>query len=163
MSADRYNQVAVASRSRMATGPPTPFLTNCQLRHSATWAPLSYASSVAFNSCVLLFTLSKLHDNLITSKTSFEKQVYKDNLLYLILLTTTDVIVLVIQGLKNQNFDRIRPAATPFSTLMTVTMGTRVFLNLRQFNRPQEQEFVGNPFPLFAHSEDVDSLFSAVR
>lgn len=118
---------------------------------------------MAFNSCVLLFTLSKFHDNLIKPKTSFEKQVYKDNLLYLILLTTTDVIVLVIQGLKHQNSDQIRPAAAPFSTLMTVTMGTRVFLNLRQFNRPQEQEFVGNPFPLFAHSEDVDSLFSGVR
>ena len=32
----------------------------------------------------------------------------------------------------------IKPAAIPFSTVMTVTMGTRVFLNLKLFDQRQQ-------------------------
>jgi hypothetical protein len=98
-----------------------------------SWASISYASSVAFDS----LTLAKLHGNLAaTTKSKIGKQIFRDNLIYFTLTTVTNVTVLSIQAL-GPKYDMIKPAAVPFSTLMTVTMGSRVFLNLKLFDQRQ--------------------------
>ncbi|KAF9445423.1 hypothetical protein P691DRAFT_710334 [Macrolepiota fuliginosa MF-IS2] len=146
--------IAVSTQFRGDTGPHTPFLSNCQLHPVAPWAPMSYGSSVAFDTCVLVFTLAKFHGSFNTSKSGVGRQVYNDNLLYFFLTTAANITVLSIQAQPDSKFDFIKPAAVPFSTLMTVTMGTRVFLNLRLFNQRQQQSQVtGNALPLVAHGQ----------
>ncbi|KAF5359576.1 hypothetical protein D9756_003162 [Leucocoprinus leucothites] len=153
--------IAVASQFRASTGPPTPFLSNCQLHPIASWSPLSYASSVAYDTVVLILTLAKFHGSVMTAKSNIGKQVYKDNLLYFALMSATNVTVLSFQAL-GPSFALLKPAVVPFSTLMTVTMGTRVFLNLRLFNlRQQQGSTFSSSLPLSAHgqySNPTDSL-----
>ncbi|KAF9446029.1 hypothetical protein P691DRAFT_829168 [Macrolepiota fuliginosa MF-IS2] len=131
--------IAVSTQFRGDTGTHTPYLSNCQLHPVAPWAPMSYGSSVAFDTCVLVFTLAKFHGRLSASKSGVGRRVYNDNLLYFFLTTAANITVLSIQAQPNPKFDFIKPAAVPFSTLMTVTMGTRVFLNLRLFDQRQQQ------------------------
>jgi len=114
-------------------------LSNCQLHPEAPWSPISYASSVAFDTCVFIFTVVKFRGNFDTFKSKVNRQIYNDSLLYFFLQTATNIVVLSIQTQRLSSFNLIKPATVPFSTLMTVTMGTRVFLNLRLFNRRQEQ------------------------
>ncbi|KAF9446749.1 hypothetical protein P691DRAFT_776625 [Macrolepiota fuliginosa MF-IS2] len=156
--------IAVASQFRADQGPPTPFLSNCELHPVVHWAPISYASSVAFDSCVLVLTLVKFHGNISAAKSNVGRQVYRDNLLYFVLMTVANVTVLSIQALRNPSFDQIKPVAVPFSTLMTVTMGTRVFLNLRLFN--QRQHNLSNSLPLSGkgqYSNPSEGLSSGIR
>ena len=100
---------------------------------------MSYASSVAFDTCVFIFTVVKFRSNFDAFRSKVNRQIYNDGLLYFFLLTATNIVVLSIQTQQSPSFNLIKPAAVPFSTLMAVTMGTRVFLNLRLFNRRQEQ------------------------
>jgi hypothetical protein len=112
-----------------------------------SWAPISYASSVVFDTVVLIFTLAKLHGNLSTTKSRVGKQIYRDNLIYFILTAVTNITVLSIQALGPEH-DMIKPTAVPFSTLITVTMGSRVFLNLKLFDNRQKYEVTGLGIPL---------------
>lgn len=95
-----------------------------------SWSPISFASSVAFDTVILLLTLAKMHTNLSTTSSPVGRQIYQDNLMYFIISTVTNVVVLVIQSLGAEH-TVIKPTAVPFSTLMTVTMGSRVYLNLK--------------------------------
>ncbi|KAJ3569701.1 hypothetical protein NP233_g4874 [Leucocoprinus birnbaumii] len=135
--------ITVGTQFRGDTGPHTPFLSNCQLHPLAPWAPMSYASSVAFDTCVFIFTIARFRGN-NAAKSKVGRQIYNDNLLYFFLQTATNVVVLSIQAQQKPSYNLIKPAAVPFSTLMTVTMGTRVFLNLRLFNQRQQQHDVGD-------------------
>jgi hypothetical protein len=101
------------------------------------WAPISFGSSVAFDSVVLIFTLAKLHGNLAATKSRIWRQIYQDNLVYFVLTAATNTAVLIIQALGSK-YDMIKPTAVPFSTLITVTMGARVFLNLRLLDQKQQ-------------------------
>lgn len=125
----------------------------------ATWAPISYASSVAFDTCVLVLTVAKLrfYGTFSTARSNVGRQVYNDNLLYFFLMTAANATVLSIQAQHNPRFDLIKPAAVPFSTLMTVTMGTRVFLNLRLFNQRQQSNLTGNQLQLSHQSSSSHS------
>lgn len=155
-------QIAVATQFKAITGPPTPFGSNCLMLPVVSWAPISYASSVAFDSVVLILTLAKLHGNLKTTKSRIGKQIYKDNLLYFILTTVTNITVLSIQGLGS-SYDMIKPTAIPFSTLMTVTMGTRVFLNLRLFDQRRQLAAAGIPLSInTGPNESATSTHKAV-
>ncbi|KAJ3569700.1 hypothetical protein NP233_g4875 [Leucocoprinus birnbaumii] len=146
--------IAVATQFRASTGPATPFLSNCQLHPIASWSPISYASSVAYDTVVLLLTLAKFHGNVLTAKSNIGKQVYKDNLLYFVLMSVTNITVLSFQAVSNPSFELVKPVVVPFSTLMTVTMGTRVFLNLRLFNlRQQHGSTNSQSLPLSAHGQ----------
>jgi hypothetical protein len=129
-------QIAVATQYEAITGPPTAFGSNCQMLPIVSWAPTSFASSVAFDSVVLILTLSKLHGNLAAAKSRVGRQIYQDNLVYFVLTTATNITVLTIQALGSE-YDMIKPTAVPFSTLMTTTMGARVFLNLRLLDQRQ--------------------------
>ncbi|KAG5636305.1 hypothetical protein H0H81_008476 [Sphagnurus paluster] len=143
--------IAVATQYSAITGPATAFGSNCQMRPIVSWAPISYASSVAFDTVVLLLTLAKLHGNLATTKSRVGKQIYRDNLVYFLLTAVTNITVLSIQALGAE-YDQIKPTAVPFSTLMTVTMGTRVFLNLKLFDKRQERAAAGIPLSIGSNS-----------
>lgn len=134
--------IAVATQYKAITGPPTPFGSNCQLIPVVPWAPISYASSVAFDSVVLVLTLAKLHGNLALTKSRIGKQIYRDNVIYFTLTAVTNVTVLSIEAL-GPKYDMIKPTAMPFSTVMTVTMGTRVFLNLKLFDQRRQPAISG--------------------
>ncbi|KAF5385015.1 hypothetical protein D9615_001025 [Tricholomella constricta] len=148
--------VAVATQYAAITGPPTPFGSNCQMLPIVSWAPISYASSVAFDTLVVVLTLAKLHGNLATTKSRVGKQIYRDNLVYFLLTAVTNITVLTIQGL-GPRYDMIKPTAVPFSTLMTVTMGSRVFLNLKLFDQRQQNAAAGIPLSISSHGSNSNS------
>ncbi|KAF9469576.1 hypothetical protein BDZ94DRAFT_1303277 [Collybia nuda] len=145
--------IAVATQFQAITGPPTPFGSNCQMLPIVSWAPISYASSVAFDTVVLVFTLAKLHGNLSTTKSQVGKQIYRDNLIYFVLTAVTNITVLSIQAL-GPDHDMIKPTAVPFSTLLTVTMGSRVFLNLKLFDQRQQRAAAGIPLSISSHGSN---------
>ncbi|KAF8079202.1 hypothetical protein FPV67DRAFT_1403224 [Lyophyllum atratum] len=142
--------ISVATQYAAITGPPTPFGSNCQMLPIVSWAPISYASSVAFDTVVLVLTLAKLHGNLAATGSRVGKQIYRDNLVYFLLTAVTNITVLTIQAL-GPRFDMIKPTAVPFSTLMTVTMGSRVFLNLKLFDQRQQGAASGIPLSISSH------------
>ncbi len=55
------------------------------------------------------------------------------------LATATNIAVLSIQALGAEH-DMIKPAAVPFSTVMTVAMGSRVYLNLKLYDYDHNHE-----------------------
>ncbi|KAG6856820.1 hypothetical protein H0H87_000292 [Tephrocybe sp. NHM501043] len=148
--------IAVATQYAAITGAPTPFGSNCQMLPIVSWAPISYASSVAFDTTVLVFTLAKLHGNLKTTKSKVGKQIYTDNLIYFLLTAITNITVLTIQALP-PSFNMIKPTAVPFSTLMTVTMGSRVFLNLKLFDQRQQSAAAGIPLSINSNGTNSHS------
>lgn len=108
-----------------------------------SWAPISYASSVAFDAVVLAFTLFKIGSE-SRQQSRIGYVIYRDSLGYFLITAVTNITVLSIQALGSSH-DLIKPTAVPFSTLITVTMGSRVFLNLRLFNQRQERVNRGLP------------------
>ncbi|KAH8079795.1 hypothetical protein BXZ70DRAFT_960558 [Cristinia sonorae] len=136
--------ISVAAQYKALQGPPTPFGSNCQMQPIVSWAPISYASSVAFDTIVLLLTLAKVHTNLTMVKSAVGRQIYKDNVMYFLITAITNIVVLSIQSL-DATHDLIKPTAVPFSTIMTVTMGSRVYLNLKQLDKRREREAEGVP------------------
>ena len=89
-----------------------------------------------FDTLVLILTLSKL-GNLSATKSKVGKQIYRDNICYFLLTTATNLTVFSIQTLGSES-TLIKPTVIPFSTLMTATMGSRVFLNLKLFDKRQK-------------------------
>ncbi|KAF7371250.1 hypothetical protein MSAN_00760800 [Mycena sanguinolenta] len=135
--------IAVASQYDATPGPPTPFGSNCQMKSIVSWAPISYASSVGFDVIVLLLTVAKLNPNM-GERSAISQQIYRDNLLYFLLTAATNITVLTIQGLDD-SFALIKPTAVPFSTVITVTMAQRVYLNLKLFHQRQQRKDAGLP------------------
>jgi len=129
--------IADATRFELITGPVPPFGSNCQPKPIPDWSPISYASSVAFDSLILILGLAKLRQNTATSRAT--SQLYKDNIRYFIMATTANLTVLIIQALP-QSLNFVKSNAIPYATLMVYTMGSRVFLNLRLINeRPENR------------------------
>lgn len=102
-----------------------------------SWAPISYSSSVAFDTVILILTIAKLNASRAT-RSNVGSIIYRDSLLYFLLTAVTNITVLIIQAL-GPGSDLIKPTAVPYSTLITVTMGSRVFLNLKLFNQRQDR------------------------
>ncbi|CDO74765.1 hypothetical protein BN946_scf185001.g13 [Trametes cinnabarina] len=121
--------IAVATQYNASTGPPTPFGSNCVMHPIARWAPISYGSSVLFDTTIVLLTLAKLPRKL-THKSTVGRQIFQDTLMYFAITTLTNIVVLSIQSLGEAHA-MLKPTAVPFSTVMTVTMGSRVYLNLK--------------------------------
>lgn len=130
--------VAVASQYSATVGPPTPFGSNCQMHPIVSWAPISYGSSVVFDVIVLALTFAKLGANTGTfERSSISKQIYRDNLTYFLVTAATNIAVLSIQALGD-SFALVKPTAVPFSTVITVTMAQRVYLNLKLYHQRQQ-------------------------
>lgn len=152
-------QIAVATQYSAITGQATPFGSNCQMQPIVSWAPISYASSVAFDSVVLGFTLAKLHPNITMTKSAVGRQIFRDTLMYFILTAVTNITVLSIQSLDSSH-TLIKPTAVPFSTLMTVTMGSRVYLNLKLLEHRRQREQMGIPLTMPLSSQDSAMRFA---
>ncbi|TCD62092.1 hypothetical protein EIP91_007492 [Steccherinum ochraceum] len=154
--------IAVATQYHAIQGPPTPFGSNCQMDPIASWAPISYASSVAFDTVVLLFTLAKIHTNLMMVKSEVGRQIYRDNIFYFLITAITNIVVLSIQALGTSH-DMIKPTAVPFSTIMTVTMGSRVYLNLKLLDKRREREAEGIPLtsPMNSQGSEASGYIAA--
>ncbi|EKM53114.1 uncharacterized protein PHACADRAFT_197544 [Phanerochaete carnosa HHB-10118-sp] len=140
--------IAVATQYSATTGPPTPLGSNCQMHPIVSWAPISFGSSVLFDSTILLLTIAKL-PRTWTTKSHIGRQIFRDTLMYFTLSTVTNIVVLSIQALGEAHA-MIKPTAVPFATVMTATMGSRVYLNLRllEIRRQAEAERIplGVPF-----------------
>lgn len=84
-----------------------------------SWAPISFGSSVAFDVVILLLTLARIRaDRILTSKIG--RQIYHDSLVYFVATAVTNITVLSIQALGHE-YDMIKPAAVPFSTVITAS------------------------------------------
>src|ERR1700734_1693291 len=114
---------------------------NCQILPLVSWAPLFYAASFAFNSVILILTIWKLcyHRHIRSPVGSI---ILRDSLLYFFFTTTMILVVLSIQSL-GRVMDYMKPTAVPFATLMTTTMGCRLFLNLKLFSKRTESGLIG--------------------
>ncbi|KAH8119477.1 hypothetical protein DFH11DRAFT_448323 [Phellopilus nigrolimitatus] len=130
--------IAVATQNKAITGPATPVFSNCLLFPVVPWAPLNLAASVAFDTLVLVLSLTKLSGTLAASS-RVGRQIYQGNLMYFVIVTVTNIIVLIFQAL-GQSGTFLKPLALPFNTLMTVTMGSRVYLNLKLMDRKRARE-----------------------
>ena len=111
-----------------------------------SWAPISYASSVLFDTTILVLTLIKLPRNLM-AKSYLGRQIFRDTLMYFTITTVTNIVVLSIQSLDSSHA-MIKPTAVPFSTVMTVTMGSRVYLNLKLLEKRRREEGESRSIPL---------------
>jgi hypothetical protein len=128
----------VASQYRATNGPPTRFGSNCRLTPFVYWAPLSHAGSALFNAVILVMAMSKFIDQR-AQQSRIGYLAYRNSILYIAIATATSVAVLVVQSL-NADHQMIKQAALPYSTLITATMGARVFLNLRLSNPTQNTQ-----------------------
>jgi hypothetical protein len=109
---------------------------NCKML-PISFGPLSYSSSVAFDLIIVLFATLKLAIN-PSEHTHIRGLTYLCCIFYFATTLLTNVAVLAIQAIGPAH-DPIKPTATPFSTLMMITMGSRVFLNLHSFDAGQGQ------------------------
>lgn len=123
-----------------------------------SWAPISYASSVLFDTVVLVLTLLKLRPALM-AKSYVSRQIFRDTLMYFAITAVTNIVVLSIQSLGEAH-TMIKPTAVPFSTVMTVTMGSRVYLNLRLLEKRRQAELQGLPMTAPSGSQSTESTAS---
>jgi hypothetical protein len=114
---------------------PTPFGSNCKLLPVVKCTPICYTSSVVFDAVVLALTLAKLKSNM-TSGIGYI--IYRDGLFYFLSVSITNSVVLAIEALPSR-YELLKPAVLPFSTIITVTMGARVFSNLKLFRQKQSR------------------------
>jgi hypothetical protein len=139
----------VCSQYHAASDKPTAFGTNCRMDRNVSWAPLSYASSFAFDTFILILTIWKLPDNNhVRSPVGYI--IFRDSLLYFFVTAATNLIVLAVQSMGPE-FNSIKPAAVPFSTLITTTMGCRLFLNLKLYHQRETERIT----PFIYHSRSA--------
>ncbi|TFK35660.1 hypothetical protein BDQ12DRAFT_725721 [Crucibulum laeve] len=117
--------LATATQYRAFSGPRLPIGSNCHLEPFTAWAPMSYGTSLIFNSCLLaLFILGVDHWH----------RVNRQCLLYLIFMTIFSAAVLIIFVIR-WNDDLVRRCVMPYFTLITDAVGTRVFINFQRHTK----------------------------
>jgi hypothetical protein len=97
---------------------------------------------VAFDIVIPIFTIAKVNAHR-SAQSTVGYIIYRDSVLYFFLTAATNITVLIIEAL-GPDYNLIKPTAVPFATLITVTMSSRVFLNLK-FNNRQEKVNLGLP------------------
>jgi len=141
--------VAVCSQFHAVGDQPTTFGINCRMDRTVSWAPLNYASSFAFDTFILILTIWKLPDNRQT-RSPVGYIIFRDSLLYFFVTAATNLVALAIQSMGSE-FEPIKPAVIPFSTLITTTMGCRLFLNLKLYHQREAERIT----PFFSHSRSA--------
>ncbi|KZW02305.1 hypothetical protein EXIGLDRAFT_829494 [Exidia glandulosa HHB12029] len=137
--------IAVAVNYNAITGPATPLGSNCQMQPIVSWAPISFASSVLFDLSVLVLSIYKLRANAAGfAQSATARQISNDNITYFVLTAATNIAVLSVQALGD-SYALIKPTAVPFSTVVTVAMAQRVYLNLKLFHLRNERAQAGLP------------------
>jgi len=71
---------------------------------------------------ILLLTVIKIREDNIGDSV-VGNQILRDNVLYFVIVSVTNIVVLVINCL-GPGFDSIKPLTFPYPTLMTTAMGT---------------------------------------
>jgi len=122
-----FKKIAVGSQLRATQGPATPFGSNCLLNGVPTWDPISFASSVVFDSVILFLTFIKLREDEARNSV-VGNQILRDNFIYFSIVSITNVVVLVINCL-GPRFTAAKLVSLPYPTLMTTAMGTRWVLS----------------------------------
>ncbi|KAF5376512.1 hypothetical protein D9615_008577 [Tricholomella constricta] len=126
--------IAVSSQYRARNGPPTPFGSNCRILPFPSWAPLSHASSALFNAAVLVLMLRKSIEH-GAQKSSISSVAFRNSVSPMAIATGASVTVMVIHALAPEH-QLAKQLVLPFSTLITATMGARVFLAHRLSRAP---------------------------
>jgi hypothetical protein len=106
---------------------------------------------VLFDVVVVTLSLSKLKSH---STSGISYVIYRDSMMYFFATTITNIVVLAIEAIQRPDFDLIKPMAVPFSTLMIVTMASRVFLNLKLYNQRKTRTGHGLPYSMNSHQTD---------
>lgn len=104
--------------------------------HQVKWAPFSYATSFAFDLLILSLTIVKLPGRFASSSVC---QIYRDSILYIVFITVSDLTALTIQTIPGDDFESIKPMVHPFWVLISTTMGSRLFFNLKLFKQQEEE------------------------
>ncbi|KAG5642631.1 hypothetical protein DXG03_002469 [Asterophora parasitica] len=119
--------IASASQYRATNGAPTPFGSNCRLTPFDFWAPLSQGASALFNVTVLVLLFLGLLEQRSSGKPNISHPVYQESLTNVAIATAADIAVLIVLALGPE-YQLAKQIVLPFSTLITATMGARVFL-----------------------------------
>ncbi|KAJ6610658.1 hypothetical protein B0H10DRAFT_1811258, partial [Mycena sp. CBHHK59/15] len=137
--------ITVSTQYRTADGTPLFFGSNCRILPTVTWAPLGYASSTVFFITILVLTLLKMQYH--HPRDSYAAYVlYRDNLAYLLATTLTIASMLIIQSLSPPS-NPLTLSIEPFSTVIMVAMGVRVFRNFTLSTILEVERMQGLPYP----------------
>ncbi|KAF8521780.1 hypothetical protein BU17DRAFT_87685 [Hysterangium stoloniferum] len=101
----------------------------CQILPIPSWTLISYASSVLFDSAMVLLALFKYKSSSISSGSA-----YHIDTIYFALVLMVNLASLVIQTLA-QDSNQVKLAASSFSTVALVITGARIFVRQRQSHR----------------------------
>lgn len=135
--------IASATQYHAVSGPLGSLLSlsNCQFIPIPSWVAISYASSVVFDISIVALSILRLQDT--RSSSAIGRQIYYDNLVYFIIVTSSNIVALAVQSLS-KDYQLLKPTVVPFSTLMTAAIGQRVFLNLKLFHSRHSSPYNGS-------------------
>lgn len=108
-----------------------------------SWSPAAWGASAAFDIVLLVFVLAKLPAN-IRAKLKFERLVFKDGLLFFLILASVNIAMVVMSAMGTK-FEYIKGMVLPFAVTITYAMGARVYLNLKAYRERKLREKQGLP------------------
>ncbi|KAJ7090988.1 hypothetical protein C8R44DRAFT_990592 [Mycena epipterygia] len=138
--------IAVATQYKAVSGHTAPFGSNCRILPTPMWAmPLANASSTTFFITTLVLTLLKMRfhhprDSVVASN------IYRANLGYLIGITLTAAIALVLQSLSPPS-SALALGTASAATVLTLAFGTRAFRNFALASVIEAERTHGLPYP----------------
>ncbi|KAG6841073.1 hypothetical protein C0991_002165 [Blastosporella zonata] len=121
--------IAVAQSMHATNGAATPFGSNCQITPFVSWMPLSHGLSSVFYLTVLVLMLAKIKEQR-EHPSSVIRVAYSNSLTLMAIATGASITILIVHCLK-PDYQLAKQISLPFSTLITVTMGARIFIILR--------------------------------
>lgn len=101
---------------------------------------MSFISSLVFDGVILTTTIVKLRKTRF-STSSIASLLYRDALLYFIITAVVNFLLVVINIIPSIPIP-FKGSVVPFSTVCTVSMGSRTFLNLRLFKTRKDRSMM---------------------
>ena len=130
-------QIATSTQLKNVNGPAVAFGSNCvELPVHARWLSMSFISSLIFDGVILTATIVKLRGTMSPSS-SLGFLIYRDALLYFVVTAVANLVLVIINLVPSAPLP-LKGSVLPFTTVFTVSMGTRTFLNLRLFKRRED-------------------------
>jgi len=144
--------IAVAASLRATEGPKTPYGSNCLLDPIPDWAPLSYITSLVFDTMILGLTLVQLRGEMMSG---IARQLHRDSIMYFVLVTATNLVVVIVQLLPVTGPKVIvaKQAILCFPTLVNTAMGSRVFLNLKLYHERKKAGLISDTLHMTSGSQ----------
>ncbi|KAG6844577.1 hypothetical protein H0H87_005794 [Tephrocybe sp. NHM501043] len=119
----------MATQLSATTGATTLFGSNCQISAFIFWTPLCHGASFLFNLTILVLMLMKIREQR-EQPSNVLRRAYQDSLTLIAIATGASITVLIIHSLGPE-YQLAKQVSLPFSTLITATMGARLFFILR--------------------------------